>query len=59
MSTIQRAYQTELDLNDEQITACKKHAGAARWEYNWGSARKQKAYRATARVHQQLNCIAN
>ena len=41
MSTIQRAYKTELDLNDEQITACRKHAGAARWAYNWGLARKQ------------------
>ena len=40
MSTIQRAYKTELDLNDQQITACKKHAGAARWAYNWGLARK-------------------
>ena len=25
--TIQRAYQTELDLNNEQITACKQHTG--------------------------------
>jgi len=41
MSVIQRAYKTELDLNNEQITACKKHAGAARWAYNWGLARKQ------------------
>ena len=42
---VQRAYKTELDLNNEQITACKKHAGAARWAYNWGLARKQEAYR--------------
>jgi hypothetical protein len=28
---IQRAYKTELDLNNEQLTACKRHAGAARW----------------------------
>ena len=46
MSLIQRAYQTELDLNDEQRTACKKHAGAARWAYNWGLQRKQERYRA-------------
>src|SRR5262249_38834630 len=26
--TIQRAYKTELALNHEQITACRKHAGA-------------------------------
>jgi putative transposase len=45
MSVIQRAYKTELDLNNEQITACKKHAGAARWAYNWGLARKQNEYR--------------
>jgi hypothetical protein len=33
---VQRAYKTELDLNDQQVTACKQHAGAARWAYNWG-----------------------
>jgi hypothetical protein len=44
MSIIQRAYKTELDLNNAQITACKKHAGAARWAYNWGLARKQEEY---------------
>ena len=44
---IQRAYKTELDLNHEQITARRKHAGAARWAYNWGLQRKQEAYRAT------------
>jgi hypothetical protein len=26
---VQRAYQTELDLNDRRITACRKHADAA------------------------------
>ena len=36
--TIQRAYKTELDLNHQQTTACKRHAGAARWAYNWGLA---------------------
>ena len=44
MSTIQRAYKTELDLNNAQITACKQDAGAARWAYNWGLQRKQDAY---------------
>jgi putative transposase len=38
MSIIQRAYKTELDLNNQQVTACRKHAGAARWAYNWGLA---------------------
>src|SRR5215469_14239617 len=63
MSTIQRAYKTELDLNDKQITACKKHAGAARWAYNWGLARKPEAYRATGTspsavdLHRELNAL--
>jgi putative transposase len=63
MSTIQRAYKTELDLNDQQITACKKHAGAARWAYNWGLARKQETYRATGKspsavdLHRELNAL--
>ena len=30
-----RGYETELDLNHKQITDCKKHAGAARYAYNW------------------------
>ena len=63
MGTIQRAYKTELDLNNEQITACRKHAGAARWAYNWGLARKQEAYRATGKspsaidLHRELNAL--
>ena len=63
MSTIQRAYKTELDLNNQQITACRKHAGAARWAYNWGLARKQEAYRATGKspsaidLHRELNAL--
>src|SRR5262245_15499596 len=61
--TIQRAYKTELDLNHEQITACKKHAGAARWAYIWGLARKQETYRATGTspsaidLHRELNAL--
>jgi putative transposase len=63
MSNIQRAYKTELDLNNEQLTACKRHAGAARWAYNWGLARKQEAYRATGtspaaiELHRDLNAL--
>src|SRR5579859_3526339 len=63
MSSIQRAYKTELDLNNAQITACRKHAGAARWAYNWGLARKQEAYRATGKspsaidLHRELNAL--
>jgi putative transposase len=63
MSMIQRAYKTELALNDQQLTACKLHAGAARWAYNWGLARKQEAYRATGKspstidLHRELNAL--
>src|SRR5262249_42805133 len=63
MSTIQRADKTELDLNDQQTTACKKHAGAARWAYNWGLQRKQEAYAATGRspsaidLHRELKAL--
>jgi putative transposase len=63
MSTVQRAYKTELDLNDRQVTACRQHAGAARWAYNWGLARKQEEYRATGKspsaieLHRELNAL--
>ena len=32
---ITRGYRTELNLNNKQITLCKKHAGTARYAYNW------------------------
>src|SRR5258707_15759115 len=44
--TVTRAYKTELALNDRQVTACKRHAGAPRDAYNWGLAQKQAAYAA-------------
>jgi putative transposase len=56
-----RGYRTELDLNDEQRTACLKHAGAARFAYNWGLARSIEAYRETSKrptaikLHRDLN----
>jgi len=62
-SIIQRAYKTELDLNHAQTTACRRHAGVARWAYNWGLARKQSAYRATGAspsaidLHRELNSL--
>src|SRR2546430_12641529 len=58
-----RGYKTELDLNNEQRTACLKHAGAARFAYNWGLARSQEVYRATGKrptaidLHKQLNAL--
>jgi putative transposase len=60
---VTRAYQTELDLNNQQITACKQHAGAARWAYNWGLQVKQEQYQATKKsptaidLHRQLNAL--
>ena len=54
---IQRAYQTELDLNNAQITACKRHAGAARWAYNWGLARRQKGSRNRRKAAQRLGTL--
>jgi putative transposase len=58
---ITRGYRTELDLNNKQITACKKHAGSARSAYNWGLKRKQEVYKTTGRsitameLHRELN----
>jgi putative transposase len=58
---VTRAYKTELDLNDRQVTACRRHAGAARYADNWGLARKQEVYTATGSspsaiaLHRELN----
>src|SRR5712691_9436288 len=58
---ITRGYKTELDLNNQQITACKKHAGISRFAYNWGLKRKQEVYKQTGRsisameLHRELN----
>ena len=60
---VQRAYKTELDPNDRQMTACRQHAGAARWAYNWGLRIKQERYKATKRsptaieLHRELNAL--
>ncbi|MGO8951602.1 MAG: RNA-guided endonuclease InsQ/TnpB family protein [Ktedonobacterales bacterium] len=60
---VQRAYKTELDLNDQQVTACRQHAGAARWAYNWGLRVKQERYKASKRsptaieLHRELNAV--
>src|SRR5215472_15184203 len=58
-----RAYKTALDLNHAQVTACKRHAGAARSADNWGLARKQEACKATGKspsaidLHRELNTL--
>ena len=60
---VQRAYKTELDLNDRQVTACRQHAGAARWAYNWGLRVKQERYIASTKsptaidLHRELNAM--
>ncbi len=60
---VTRAYKAELDLTDKQATACKQHAGAARWAYNWGLARRQEAYKASKKslnaldLHRELNML--
>lgn len=60
---VTRAYKTEPALNDQQITACKQHAGAARWAYNWGLKQKQERYKATGKspyameLHRELNAM--
>lgn len=60
---IVRAYKAELDLNNAQVTACKQHAGAARWAYNWGLRRKQEVYEQAGKtptaieLHRELNVL--
>lgn len=44
-----RAYKTELDPNNRQRTLFKKHAGAARWAYNWGLSRRIESYKTTGK----------
>jgi putative transposase len=61
--TVQRGFKTELDLNAVQRVQCAQHAGAARYAYNWGLARKRDAYRAGKEVptaidlHRELNAL--
>ena len=60
---VTRADKTELDLNNEQVTACKQHAGAARFAYNWALRTKQERYKATGKspyaieLHRELNAL--
>ncbi len=56
-----RGFKTELNLNDRQRTACMKHAGAARFAYNFALQRKEEARRVGKKVptaidlHRELN----
>ncbi|GHO49831.1 RNA-guided endonuclease InsQ/TnpB family protein [Ktedonospora formicarum] len=58
-----RGYRVELDLNNTQQTLCRKHAGAARWAYNYGLRRKQACYKAgqptpsAIDLHREINAL--
>ncbi|WP_220198812.1 helix-turn-helix domain-containing protein [Ktedonospora formicarum] len=58
-----RGYRGELDLNNAQQTLCRKHAGAARWAFNYGLRRKQEAYKAGQKtptaidLHREINAL--
>ena len=58
---VKRAYKTELKPNRTQRDALSNHAGAARFAYNWGLARKSENYRLTGKspnaieLHRELN----
>lgn len=60
---IMRGYKTELDLNNTQRTACLKHAGAARFAYNWALRHCQQEYAAGRKLpssitlHKELNAL--
>jgi len=60
---VYRGYKVEVDLNNEQKTACLKHAGCSRFAWNWGLARKQEAYKQTGKMptaidlHKELNAL--
>ena len=57
------AYKTELDPNKTQLFSLKKHAGAARFAFNWGLGRRIEEYKKTGKSpnaieqHKQLNAL--
>jgi len=63
MSTILRAYKTELDPTCKQVRLLLQHAGAARWAFNWGLRKKIEAYKETGKspsaidLHRELNLL--
>ena len=44
-----RAYKVELDPNNRQTTHLRKHAGAARFVWNWALARRIEEYKTTGK----------
>lgn len=60
---ILKAYKTELDPNNVQRTLLAKHAGAARYTWNWALNRRVEEYKLTGKSsnaieqHRQLNSL--
>lgn len=58
-----KAYKTEIAPNNVQRTLLLKHAGAARYAYNWGLNEKKKAFDAKQKIpnaielHRRLNAL--
>jgi len=58
-----KAYKTELDPNNVQRTLLAKHAGAARFAWNWALGRRIEEYKPTGKSsnvieqHRQLNAL--
>lgn len=46
---IQRAFKVELRPNNKQRSAFAQHAGAARWAYNWGLAKRIESFKETGK----------
>lgn len=60
---IRQAYRYELKPNNKQRTLLAKHAGTARFAYNWGLARRMEEYKETQKSsnaieqHRELNSL--
>jgi len=60
---ITRGYKVELAPNNKQRTCLRQHAGAARFAWNWGLARRIREYKETGKSsnaieqHRQLNAL--
>jgi len=60
---VQQSYRYELKPNNKQKTLLAKHAGCARFAYNWGLARRIEEHKETQKSsnsieqHRQLNAL--
>ena len=58
-----QAFRYEIDPNDRQRTHLAKHAGCARFAYNWGLARRQEVFKQAGSspnaiaLHRELNAL--